>query len=370
MSGLSAVSSSRTFHAPESTSIQDCVKRGSGNTAADDKINEIAGRILIGAGVIIGAGSICATLVVSVSYAWGLALALAIGAIGERLLASSADPTTSINRSSDSSSVEARSRAAFVPGQPVGIRNGTMNCWANALLQYMRHIPSVYNHLQRPRNNFGVVRDFYTAYNHAGEQEQHVATDADSQLVREWLSERTAISPESGEQEDPSDFLNYALEGFPPHDLQLRRETGVVRDQEARSFMINIASHRNRPLGQLFVENFLQAEDETQRFYNKPRELLFHLNRNGPSGKINDALNIPQRINLPASSVLTGEGGDYECDAFVCHQGRSMHGGHYVAYIYTNDQWWLCDDENVTPASMAEVNQARRLAYLLHFRTI
>ncbi len=372
MAALSAVSSSRIFDAQASASVYESVKSGSGPTATDDKTTAVAGRILIGACVIIGAASICAALIVSASYAWGLALALVIGAIGERLLASSeatTSPTTGTDAPvGDSPTVGERHRAPFVPGQPVGIRRGsTMNCWAIALLQYMRHIPSLYNHVC---NNFDILNNFYATYNRAGAESQHVAAGADSGRIRQWLSERTSISPRSGNQEDASEFLGFILGHFPPHDLQLTRGTGVARDVEARSFTINIASHRNRPLDQLFVENFLQADGNTQRFYNKPVELLFHLNRSGPWGKINDAINAPHRINLPGSSVLTGEGGGYECDAFVCHRGDSMHGGHYVAYIRTNGVWWLCDDEDVTPVSMADVNQARRLAYLLHYRAV
>jgi ubiquitin C-terminal hydrolase len=32
---------------------------------------------------------------------------------------------------------------------------------------------------------------------------------------------------------------------------------------------------------------------------------------------------------------------------FVSHMGSDEH-GHYVAFSYINDQWWLFDDANVT----------------------
>lgn len=335
--------------------------------ALDAKTSDLAKRILAGIGIAIGVVSFVAAVLVSSSYLWGVAMSVGLVVL-----------STVLDKVLETVAITAAPSADFIPGQPVGIRNESMNCWCNALLQFMRHVPSIYQHIQNPQSGLGPLRNFYQEYDKAQGQSQTVAAKADSQSIREWFSGRTSISPNSGRQEDASEGLNYVLANSPPHVLELRRPRNakgeqIIRNQEARSFLINLQGHNNRPLDRLFVEKFLCDNNETQRFLTKPADLTFHLNRNQqwPSrGKIDDDIHIPRRIDLPSTSVLTGEGGAYECCAFISHLGNSMEGGHYVAYVLRNGRWWRCDDSTVTPASMAEVDRERGEAYILHFRAV
>lgn len=274
-----------------------------------------------------------------------------------------------------------RPAVPFTVGPRAGIKNASMNCWANALLQFIRHIPSLYNFIQDPRNNFKVLQDFYKEYNTA--KDSAVASKANSQLVREWLSIKTRIKPERWKQEDASEALNCILNRFPPHLLELRRATGedgtqVVRDEGACNFLINVRNEDGRfignmPLDQLFVKNYLWGKDETRRFYDTPKEMIFQINRNQqwPSiKKIDDPVNIPLRITIPARSIIINEDAILDCDAFISHEGSTMSGGHYVAYRKFGSQWYKFDDSRVTPVTEARIKEIIKKAYILHYTKV
>lgn len=285
---------------------------------------------------------------------------------------------------------ECKPSEPFNIGKRVGIHRQGMNCWANSLLQFMRHIPSVYNFIHEPRNNFKVLVDFYKAYNSAADGT--VARSADSQLVRKWLSERTnyaedhrgrrlqGISPKSSVQEDASEGLLSILNDFPKVPLHLLRPTQangqqVNREEAASVCTINVRDEQGRilkdtPLDELFVKKYLWGQNETRKFYEPPCELFLHINRNEqwPSTrKIDDALNIPLRITIPARSVIVNESCTLECDAILFHRGSSMTSGHYVAYRKINGKWYEFDDSVVTEKTEAQIRVLIKKGYVLHY---
>lgn len=355
----------RTFEFPTLPSLKK-VSPFSEDMSTNAKTNDVARLILQGVGIGVATVSFVASILVSSSFLWGVAMGVGLVAL-----------STVLDEILETAQI-ATGAANFIPGQPVGINNASMNCWANALLQFMRNVPSFYAHINNPSNGFGALRSFYQNYDNAQSNQQTVAANADSQSVRQWFSGRTRISPSQHRQEDASEALSSVLANFPPHVLELRRAPNgqgerVVRNQEARMFMINLNDHRNLPLDRLFIDQILHRADETQQFHKKPAELTFQLNRNvqwPARGKVDDAVNIPRRITLHSGAVMTGQGGQYECDAFISHQGKSMDGGHYVAYVLRNGQWWLCDDATIRPANMWEVDRERRKAYILHYRAV
>lgn len=77
---------------------------------------------------------------------------------------------------------------------------------------------------------------------------------------------------------------------------------------------------------------------------------------------------------LPGSSALPAR---YRLRAFISHKGPSVHSGHYVAHIRTEqgggggggggDSWVLFNDEKVVRADADSVRALKPLAYLYVF---
>ena len=52
----------------------------------------------------------------------------------------------------------------------------------------------------------------------------------------------------------------------------------------------------------------------------------------------------------PQASDLDAQQGLYRLQCVIEHIGRTMHGGHYVAYVRMQDKWLKCDDLKVSEA--------------------
>lgn len=86
--------------------------------------------------------------------------------------------------------------------------------------------------------------------------------------------------------------------------------------------------------------------------------------------------------SAPSTSTKSQPGGDaslpaqYRLKAFISHKGPSVHSGHYVAHIRTDDifsedgpgQWVLFNDEKVVKAELESVEELKKLAYLYVFQ--
>ncbi|KAI8969677.1 ubiquitinyl hydrolase [Trametes punicea] len=57
----------------------------------------------------------------------------------------------------------------------------------------------------------------------------------------------------------------------------------------------------------------------------------------------------------------------YRLKAFISHKGPSVHSGHYVAHIRTDEGWVLFNDEKVVKADAESVRELKKLAYLYVF---
>ena len=75
-----------------------------------------------------------------------------------------------------------------------------------------------------------------------------------------------------------------------------------------------------------------------------PKILLLHLKRFRSTGNRVDK--ITSRFEFPLSN-LAFQGQLYNLQAVINHHG-SVSSGHYTAFINTNNQWFLCDDEKVS----------------------
>ncbi|CDO69813.1 hypothetical protein BN946_scf184803.g11 [Trametes cinnabarina] len=76
------------------------------------------------------------------------------------------------------------------------------------------------------------------------------------------------------------------------------------------------------------------------------------------------------------SKLQKGPGGSselparYRLKAFISHKGPSVHSGHYVAHIRTDEGWVLFNDEKVVKADAESVRELKKLAYLYVFERV
>jgi hypothetical protein len=99
----------------------------------------------------------------------------------------------------------------FVPGQPVGLENASMDCWANSLGQLCVAFPESYG---RAVSHIPEFAAFIQNYNEAQAQEQFVAYAASSRSLRLALHAKApqTILASSGQQVDCSEALHLAMD--------------------------------------------------------------------------------------------------------------------------------------------------------------
>jgi hypothetical protein len=263
----------------------------------------------------------------------------------------------------------------FIPGQPVGLNNRGNNCWLNSSLQLLSHVPS----FQARMRQIPELNQFLDSYAAAGALHNKVSPDIDSHQIRQALSRLTGGQIQPGPvQEDPAQLFEYLFQGpntLYRFDQQLNGNPSTAR----REPMIQLEIPRGAPIPgfeELFNGFFNSRTDMGQNqqlfFADAPRDLLiqqkrFYREPNGTEGKINDAIQAPENLSLPARFVRSGENATYECDAFLEHRGVSHHGGHYVAYLKIDGSWWYISDSTVNQVSSQDASKAMAHSYIVHY---
>ncbi len=154
-----------------------------------------------------------------------------------------------------------------------------------------------------------------------------------------------------------------------------QRIDGAPTTIDPRSF-IQLDVIRQANFEQLFHRFFDEVTDRGLRkqlfFPNAPNDLLIQVGRvyrdaNGLEAKHSGLVHAPERMALPGQFVRSGQGSQYECDAFLVHQGSLASSGHYVAYIKVAGVWWCCSDTNVQEVSSSQAQSALGESYILHY---
>jgi hypothetical protein len=265
-----------------------------------------------------------------------------------------------------------------VPGQPVGLCNNGNNCWLNAALQLLVHVPNFHYRMQQ----IPVLAQFVSAYTTAREGCQKVAS-VDTQGVRQWLSTETrgriCLNPT---QEDAAELFEHLFQGQGTLYDFYRTNNGTVTDPRSEPFIkIDLAHHRTSPstFQNLFAYYFDSYSTDGQHiqlsFFHPPDDILLQFERfyqcpDSPVlklGKVNDLLDVPEGFTVPQQFVYTRESPSYQCDAFLVHVGQDLSAGHYIAYIKVGNTWWYCSDANVYPISAEDAAEARKKSYIVHF---
>jgi hypothetical protein len=331
----------------------------------------IAGRLLQAVALVGIAASIAYTLFSIPIALVGLVSAVAVGVLGTYLAGSPDEINEMISMV-----------RPFVAGQPVGLRNGRNQCWLNSSLQLLAHIPA-YQARMRQIPEFAQFLDSYTASRANFEK---VSSTFDANTIRQYLSAQLgAAQVDPGPiQHDAAQVFEFLFEG--PNALyNLEQQIdGVASPNQIESMIrINLVVPEPRPsIQQLFEARFDYQNDQGRRiqqfFPNPPNDLLIQagrfIQRNDPVtgafvgfGKINDALDVPERLEVPNQFVRTNEASNYLCDAFLVHNGTTPNSGHYVCYVKIGDVWWGTSDRIVREVSADHARDAMKDGYIFHY---
>lgn len=87
--------------------------------------------------------------------------------------------------------------------------------------------------------------------------------------------------------------------------------------------------------------------------------------------KIAHPISIPFVLDI-TKHMLQGQSTIFELYAVIMHRGTSATSGHYVAYVKQNNQWYLCNDMQITSVTDIQkfVTKIEANGYILFYRKI
>lgn len=318
----------------------------------DRKVNSCAalGEIMVGLGILLAATSVVLAFTVSATWILGLIPAAILSILGSYLFEGNA-------------SAAPHSKAVFIPGQPVGIRNQESTCFLIAAIQYLTNIP----HYRAVVEGFPVLHKIHQALLNA----RQTANILD---VRNWIREESTHSLQAG-QDDPSILLEYVFaRAFPPLPIQkivyhsdpFGDPTKPKEEQYFLTVPLN-SSDFSHEFKQLFWDDSVPGMNLIQQFKMAPGDFSIRLARfDNDLRKINTHMTYPEQLTLDEGCHLMKGDAAYEFDAFIEHLGSSRNGGHYVAYIKKCEAYWKCNDSSITSISKKEFHTQMGKAFWLH----
>lgn len=328
----------------------------------------IVGRMLQAAALVSFAATIIYSLVLGpIALVAGLVAVVAFGVIGTYIAGNPQELHGIIQMA-----------RPFVPGQPIGLRNMGNNCWMNSGLQLLAHTPAFEPRLRQ----IPLFSQFLDDYRAARDGCHKIASHIDSHQIRQFLSQETGGLISAGAfQEDASQIFEFLFQS--PHSLfnfehQLDGAPSTPRAEPM--IQVDIPRESAIPDFQQLLHNFFDHRtDLGQRqelfFPRPPDDLLiqfkrFYQDQSGALGKISDPIEIPPAFQLQGHFSRSGEAANYECDAFLLHNGLTQHGGHYIAYLKIGGTWWCCNDALVYEISANDALNFMKQSYISHYRKL
>ena len=105
--------------------------------------------------------------------------------------------------------------------------------------------------------------------------------------------------------------------------------------------------------------------EKTLDILSTPKVLVLQLNRFKGLQKIKDFVRFPSQLRLNYASVGDREHQLYRLTGVVCHKGRSLRSGHYVAFVLAEGKWLKANDTTVHEVRYETVK--RQEVYLLFY---
>ncbi len=270
---------------------------------------------------------------------------------------------------------------AFVPGQPVGLPNIGNSCWINASLQCIIHVPVLRERASQIPELAEFIENYLHVQNTARTTTVTPCHSVNNFIVRQLQNRRRTEFSFTG-QADATAIFEWLLHQNPLFEFTQRRtlngqmtETNTIADL----IRLELDPLLEATVPELF-KDFLDhtiADDGSHlqwRFNTAPETLAVLIGRYNfvvdPMNRSIHRIHIRRPVDgvdtvltLLPGSVLTLEETRYECVAFIVHYG-SFEGGHYIAYVKKEGNWWRCNDADVCMVSEQEANQKMKESYL------
>lgn len=331
----------------------------------------ILGRVLQAAALVSFAISIAGTIVVGPVALIGTILSVALGILGTYIAGSPEEVNDVLQMA-----------RPFVPGQPIGLINSGNNCWLNSSLQLLANVPGYEARLRQ----IPTVAQFLDSYAKAGHDYQKVANQINTHEIRQFLNRETGGQIDAGyHQEDAAQLFEYLFQGPNAlYSLDQQINGGAATQRREPMIQVLLGEQQPRPnFQQLFNSYFDYHTDMGQRvqlsFQRPPNELLIQMKRfrqytdsNGVMqfGKIDDPIDVPERLTVPNQFVRSNETANYEPDALLIHRGASQDVGHYIGYIKKGGTWWYCSDAHVYEVSARQALDELKNCYFCHWTKV
>lgn len=336
----------------------------------------VLGYVLIGIGIAFVAASLYMSTVLHPLLA--LSVPAPLIAAGSLLL----------SRNTDSPLVP----AIFSASPPIfqGISNeGGNDCWINASMQLLFHLPAFSKRL------YSSSRSWYTYISnplrplHTAQSQYDKGEAISSTLIRGWLRNAKVTSTDGSQQDDPAAFLNYVFQkmGYQlptMYEKQVSTQGGkILHKSEKKTSPANPLRFFNLAFYKDPKDNRLEAAFDrffhhiettpsgivrtTINFFSRPPEdFLVSIGQAAEHGaKVNSPIECPFDVTLDAAKI--GEETQYTCDGFVYHSGRTAQFGHWEAVIRLEGKWWNASDSNVREISEADARRKLQSASFIHY---
>ena len=320
------------------------------------------GEMIVGLGILLASASVILSFTISPAYILGVIPAAIISLLGMYMF----DGT--------GSAICSHSHQNSITGQPIGLINRGNTCFLNAAIQYLRNIPQYTQTVCMIPTLHTVQQGMFKAE----QNKQAVSQEAHTGAVREWLKTVSTHSLGGG-QDDPSILLEYVLKQlFAPlpitkyvyHFNPLTAPTTPAEKQYLLTVPLT-SSNFSQEFNQLFWDESVANMNLIQQFITAPAEFSIRLARfDNNLHKVGTHMDFPEQLTLEEEKHLSGTSAVYDYDAFIEHEGNSMIGGHYVAYVKTmidgRETFWKCDDSRVTSITQKEFRVKMGDAFWIH----
>ncbi len=272
---------------------------------------------------------------------------------------------------------EEKNASSLVPlvQEPIGLKNPSNNCWANAVLQCIFNSSTICKILENPHTRDSVPSVLSSLYNAYFSRNNSSPDKCNSQMLREWLSDHGTFHRDFRVQEDAHEALIKVL-GSLELEYQLNVHiNGDPSNEEERIFtMLPLTLDTSEKNFHTLIDKFFNEMDVDngrvihRQFEKSPQELFVFATRFVNEGtatiKRTDALNIPLHYHLAAAH----EEATYALTSCIIHQGNTANSGHYIALIKKSNDWYKCSDLSVEKLeNQQELEQLLSAGYIFHF---